>query len=68
MTVIVKQAKPQQNFLLLKPERQLRDGDTVIFQENEKTEESVNLTYASTPAEPGIMKKYQLIGWHETDM
>jgi hypothetical protein len=61
-TVIVEQPKPSVNYAVLRPKRQLRAGDTVIFQDGDK-QSSVVLNFASEPDTPGIMKQYQLIGW-----
>lgn len=63
LTVIIDQPKPTVNFAILRLKKQVRKGDTVIFEQGDK-QESVELTYASEPDNTeGIMKKYQLIGW-----
>lgn len=72
MTIILNQAKPNNNFLLLKPKRQIREGDIVIFQYKdligdtgvtEDKEESVAIT--SVQEGDGLMKGYQIISWSE---
>lgn len=65
-TTIIEHDKPSQNFLLLKPEKQLREGDKIIFQ-TEKQEDTVTLTHASDPNTKGLMKGYQLIAWNDED-
>lgn len=63
LTVIIDQPKPSENFAILRLKKQVRKGDTVIFEQGDK-QQAVELTYASEPdSTDGIMKKYQLIGW-----
>lgn len=63
LTVIVDLPKPKENFAVLRLKKQVRKGDTIIFEQDNK-QESVELTHASEPDNTdGIMKKYQLIGW-----
>jgi hypothetical protein len=77
MTHLLDFAKPPRPFLLFKPDRhQVREGDTVIFQDVTKTtgedgvevsttsEESVVITHVDVSS--GLYKGWQLVGWNET--
>lgn len=74
MTHILDFAKPPRSFLLFKPGRhQVREGDTVIFQDITKntaeddtevtttSEETVVITHVDVSS--GLYKGWQLIGW-----
>jgi hypothetical protein len=74
MTIILEQPKPFQQFLLFKHAKQLRKGDTVIFQETITVdEEGINLETPKTHEEsvtithvhdgPAIYAGYQLVAW-----
>ena len=75
MTHLLDHAKPNRSFLLLKPDREIREGDTIIFQGTSSdtgedgatvetvTEQTVKVNHVDIGS--GLYKGWQLIGWED---